>query len=183
MNNLTTFSRRLKDKRESLGLTQKQLGEKIGVTSQAISAYEKNTKETGKSPTLDKSLELANALGVTLDWLCGLDSQHNEDIVNYNQAVELIEKLVKFIPKTIVRSQQVGNLDRADRALITIKDSTLITHFYTRDKMLALLNSGAIEKTLYDMWYEGEKARLKSVHVHEIIYDDNKGDDNGDTEE
>lgn len=67
------FSSRLRETRGRLGLTQKQISEKAGISSVSYSAYESGTK----MPPLTIAVKLANAMGVSLDWLCGLDVQTN----------------------------------------------------------------------------------------------------------
>ena len=55
----------LKKRREEVGLTKEQLGEKLGITRQAISAYEIGSREPGR--TIIKLL--AEVLGCTADYL------------------------------------------------------------------------------------------------------------------
>ena len=62
------FSKRLKEKRKELGFTQKQLGEKVGVTKVSICCYENGTR----TPTLDTLVDLAHALQVELPYLLGV---------------------------------------------------------------------------------------------------------------
>lgn len=63
------FSKRLKELRKEMGLTQKELGEKIGVTKVSICCYENGTR----TPTLDTLIDLANTLNVELTYLLGID--------------------------------------------------------------------------------------------------------------
>lgn len=63
------FSKRLKEKRKEMGLTQKQLGDMIGVTKVSICCYENGTR----TPTLDTLIDLANSLQVELTYLLGVD--------------------------------------------------------------------------------------------------------------
>ena len=61
------FSKRLKETRQSSGMSQADLAERANVTSATISAYE----STGKSPSVNIAMRIAQALDVSLDWLCG----------------------------------------------------------------------------------------------------------------
>jgi len=63
------FSKRLKEVRKASGLTQQELGNKIGVTKVSVCCYEKGTR----TPTLDTLLDLANALNVEFTYLLGND--------------------------------------------------------------------------------------------------------------
>ena len=69
--NEQTFRDRIRDRRRALGLTQKQLGERMGVTEGSISQYESGHIQ---ELTLDKAEEFARALTTnqivtTADWL------------------------------------------------------------------------------------------------------------------
>ncbi|MCW2484813.1 helix-turn-helix transcriptional regulator [Candidatus Symbiopectobacterium sp. NZEC127] len=60
----TTLAERLKSARTSLGISQKALGEKIGVSQAAIQKI-----ETGKAAQTTRLVELANILNVRPEWL------------------------------------------------------------------------------------------------------------------
>ena len=63
-----TFQETLLRERKKRGLSQEELAERLGVSRQAVSKW-----ETGEaSPDLSKLLSLSEALGVSLDVLCGL---------------------------------------------------------------------------------------------------------------
>lgn len=70
---LKIFSERLTETRQAAKLNYKELSKKSGVTSTAISYYEKGTK----APTLESAAKIAVALGVSLDWLCGIEKKVN----------------------------------------------------------------------------------------------------------
>lgn len=62
---------RFKELRERLGLTQSEVALRLGVTKQAVSAY-----ETGRSkPDAAAVKDLLTEAGVSLDWLYGLDGE------------------------------------------------------------------------------------------------------------
>ncbi len=63
------IGKRLRDKRKSLGLTQTQLGELIGVGKAAICCYEKELR----NPTIENIIEFMQILGVSADYLLGTD--------------------------------------------------------------------------------------------------------------
>lgn len=64
---MTIFTERLKELRLKKGLTQTELGEKVGVTKQTIINYEKGITE----PSFENLIKLADLLEVSLDWLFG----------------------------------------------------------------------------------------------------------------
>lgn len=61
------FSENLRALRKERGLSQKQLGEAVGVTQQCVSEWEKGNME----PTLSCLWKLADYFGVSMDILCG----------------------------------------------------------------------------------------------------------------
>lgn len=64
---------RIKQKREELGLGQKELAEKIGVTQQVISLYESDKRK----PKLETWQKLADFFGVTIPYLQGIEPDFN----------------------------------------------------------------------------------------------------------
>ena len=50
-------------------MTQERLGEILGVSSQAVSQWEKWPRKGGTRPDIDKLPEIAKALEVSVDWL------------------------------------------------------------------------------------------------------------------
>ncbi|WP_200411400.1 helix-turn-helix domain-containing protein [Virgibacillus salexigens] len=64
---------RIKEERKKKGLTQKELGEKIGVKHNTISSYEKGTN----APEQNAIFKIARALNVKVDDLFPSNSQAN----------------------------------------------------------------------------------------------------------
>lgn len=65
---MITFSNRLKELRKSKNLTQKQLGELIGISERGIQNYEISQRK----PTFDILIALSQYFDVSLDYLTGL---------------------------------------------------------------------------------------------------------------
>ncbi len=98
--NSDIFSERLKQARQQKGLTQQALANLIGVTNVCISDYE-NTRKN-KLPSLDKAYDLANALNVSLDWLCGYEC-------NYMYLMALWTILKRFEPEVKFHENEKSN--------------------------------------------------------------------------
>lgn len=90
-----TFSIRLKTAMKSIGLNQKQLAEKIGVTPQSISYY----CNGARLPDVDILRLLANCLDVSADYLLGIERKNDNATQNMliKQAQdELLDKIIEF---------------------------------------------------------------------------------------
>jgi len=60
-----SLGKRIKERRKTLGLTQQQLAESLGVTPQHISVIEQDKR----TPSLSSLARMAEQLGVTVDFL------------------------------------------------------------------------------------------------------------------
>ena len=67
MSSKNILGQRVFELRKSAGMTQKQLGESVGLSMQAINDIEKGRRET----TISKVILLAQILKTTLDYLVG----------------------------------------------------------------------------------------------------------------
>lgn len=63
------LGRRIADARHGLGLTQKDLAEKVGVTAQAVSKWERGSS----CPDISILDEIADSLGVSVSKLLGVE--------------------------------------------------------------------------------------------------------------
>lgn len=66
-----SIGKRIKQTRIDLGISQAKLGEKLGVTQQMIAQFE----NSGKNPKLETLNRIADALGVTTEYLLGVESR------------------------------------------------------------------------------------------------------------
>lgn len=73
MSGLTSFHSNLTDRRKALGLTQEQLAQRLNVSSQAVSKWEK-----GRFPDAALLPKIAEALNISLDALFGLQNGQDQ---------------------------------------------------------------------------------------------------------
>jgi len=86
------FAKRLKEARVELKMTQAKLGKKSGgITTKSISNYE----NAEKTPSLDSAYRLAEALGVSIDWLCGYEPKTDKDEISVPLALMIVVKKLK----------------------------------------------------------------------------------------
>lgn len=78
---MVDFGKRLKELRLQAGLTQKQLGDQIGVTKSVVSYYELQERY----PSPDVLIKLAGVFRVTTDFLLGMDNQQMLDISDLDE--------------------------------------------------------------------------------------------------
>ena len=84
------FGTRLKELRLRAGLTQKQLGEQIGVTKSVISFYE--LRERTPSPEI--LIKLAMVFHVSADYLLGLEKGKSVDITGLDADDEQVVRML-----------------------------------------------------------------------------------------
>lgn len=84
------FGARLKELRTQSGLTQKQLGELIGVTKSVVSFYELRER----TPSPEVLIKIASVFHVSSDYLLGIEKGKSIDITGLDaedeQAVRVI---------------------------------------------------------------------------------------------
>ena len=90
MNELT-LGQRIASERKKLGLSQEALGDKMGVSRQAISKWESD----GAVPEIDKLIAMSKLFGVTLGWLLGVEETSAAEAPGFtDEQLELIRRLI-----------------------------------------------------------------------------------------
>ena len=97
---VTNLGERVKIKRESLKLTQEQLANALGLTSQYISAIEQNKR----IPSLQSLVRLANELGTSADYLISGTDSAIADIVPAIKADKTLNVEVKKALVTLINA-------------------------------------------------------------------------------
>jgi len=178
------FGERVKDARNKQGWTQAKLASEIGVSTQTISAYENSTGvEKGKTPTLDRAALLAEKLGVSLDYLCGIEVKTAEtELNNFADAILFINKMAQHLPCSVSTKEiplppeecvpigtdcNGGIVYESNElaAVLTIRSFYLAKYFRKMQKMRALLADKTIDTDLYSSWYHGEMENMKNISI------------------
>lgn len=72
-------------------LTQKQVADRIGLATSAVSSYESGNRY----PSYEALIKLARMFHVSTDYLLGITNQRNIDVTGLdNESVELISQLI-----------------------------------------------------------------------------------------
>lgn len=105
MNN-QAFAKRIKELRIKNNLTQKQLAEKVGITSTGVSYWESGVAV----PNVDTLTKLSNYFGVTINYLLGIEDNignenNSETAIIFRKADQVDpkdkEKLLQILDSTI----------------------------------------------------------------------------------
>lgn len=97
---MASFGERLKSLRESNGLTQDELAEKVGVTKQAISQYERGVRR----PDFDTLSALCDLFNVSTDFLLG-KSDYTSRLLDENE-LSMVDGYY-FDPETAEMAQKI----------------------------------------------------------------------------
>lgn len=148
-----TFSKRLKDLRTSVKLTQAEFAKEIGTTQATLSSYE----NSDKLPPVDILISIAQKYNVSLDWLCGLQSEQvfptvttYSDIIRLLSALGNTENLKAGI--SIAYINEADSFESHDEARISIDDEIIVKFFEEWTGVLALCKKSPSGKKLYDVW-------------------------------
>lgn len=132
------------------GITQKELAKAVDVTATTLSSY----KSGAKSPTLPVAAAIAKELGVSLDWLCGMNTESELQTanVNYSNVIQSLVNLNNSVG-TIIDSVKVYNGEHSvDEPCIRF-NNLVLDHFLVEWKDVKnLLDKGTIGKNIYDPW-------------------------------
>jgi len=95
-----TMGQRIAERRKMLSLSQEALGEKMGVSRQAISKWEAD----GAIPEIDKLIALSKLFSVSVGWLLGTE-QTAELVLDAAEPAELTEEQLKMVEEIVKRYQ------------------------------------------------------------------------------
>lgn len=95
-----TIGGRISQKRKELALSQEALGEKLGISRQAIYKWESDSA----LPEIDKLVALSKLFGVSVGWLLGV-----EDAPAKADSGELTEKELQMVEEIVARYLEVKN--------------------------------------------------------------------------
>lgn len=87
-----TMGQRIAEQRKKLGISQEALGEKMGVSRQAISKWEAD----GAIPEIDKLIGLSRLFGVSVGWLLDVEEQAEQQPDELNETqLKMVEEIVR----------------------------------------------------------------------------------------
>ena len=160
MDTKETFGKNLKKIRSTKGLTQAELAEKAQISPQMVSSYEKMKKD----PSLTNAINIAAALGVSLDSLVSGETGGILSAVKLNTYGDIAREIIA-LQHTLhadlsLDDYDPDNCDGRYVETITFEDDTLAPFFSNTRDMLALLKRGTINDDLFNSWLAGQLSLL-----------------------
>lgn len=122
------FAHRLRNLRTERGITQEQLAEFIGKTTEHVSFLERGER----SPSFEVILDLADALGVSVSYLMSIEQpDDNTDTVTNLIAAPVSPSLVEPVEEPITtENQRQSNLERLQSAFDGIREMQQLANEY-----------------------------------------------------
>ena len=109
------FAEKLREARQQQKLKQSELETKSGVQASLISNYENGTKK----PSLKNTLQLAKALGISIDWLCGYKPKANTPYeADTGVPFALLTVIKELNPRIESESQDKNGISKTAATLI-----------------------------------------------------------------
>ena len=177
MEELNIFAQRMRETRINKGLKQKELADKVSVTPQTISAYEKAGPDgKGKNPTLENAIAIAKVLDVSLDWLCGVEK--DEAVSEYKTFGDIVKAIVDISDVTKVEVKEhiekVSFFDEYEKEFkereethpAIIFENDMIEKFVKEwEQIRGLWNAKTIPDRLYRLWLDDKYKELSEDYI------------------
>lgn len=170
---LRNFASNMKFFRERLNWKQSDLAAAANIDRATISRIETNERV----PSLKTILNIAEALGVSIDDLYGYTPVHliNEkfSINTYGDIIHCFMNLSRKVNITINEIKQGENMKIPNELVITVTDKELAEYYYSLQEIrkLRAANNSIIPKEFTDDWQEKLYDRLSRLEATEPVYE------------
>lgn len=145
--------------RKSLELSQTQFADRIGVTAQAVSSYEKGAT----SPTLDVAIALSNAFDISIDSLCGTEKETeiglDKPITDNVEAIKMFMRLYDFYGSDMHLETEYCGMNE-EKEIFYIDSPYFSRYISDFKKMKELKEQGTIDEELFNNW---ANSRIENV--------------------
>ena len=164
--------------RKKYGLSQTQFADKVGISAQAVSSYEKGLK----SPTSDVIVSIANAFNVSSDHLYGIEKETgiglDKPITDNVEAIKMLMRLYDFYGSdmhlgthNVDVNEEFFELNSSyeaeplepnieEREVFYIDSPYLSRYLSDFKKMKVLREQGTIDEELFNNW---ANSRIENV--------------------
>jgi transcriptional regulator with XRE-family HTH domain len=177
--------------RKAKGLTQEELGAKLGVTNQAVSKWESEVS----MPDVMLLPEIANALNITLDDLYGIAKEPEKiscsaddfpafchqkliEFFYYNTKMRFThigssdKEQLEFQIKKLMQGCRIGCLSNTQGAIVTTEDFSFIDNTYKAVNSENVIKSQADDYTL--MYLTGKNFRKVFYYQYKTAFERSK---------
>lgn len=162
MGEMDIFATRIKELRESFGMTQKDFSKYIGVKQQTLSGYERGLMK----PPLDIITEIAKKCSVSIDWLCGLEKENKNGLAinTYADIICMLFEINKYVDLVPLIDEKKEPDDNCDAMLCFPEyklDQFLVEWAQAYNVRYNSKIEGNITKTMYDTWTNSKIEEFK----------------------
>ncbi len=172
MEHIKILANRLKEFRESLGLTLADFSNSIGLKPQTYSAYEKGVNK----PPIDVLIKIEDKYKISIDWLCGFSNLTNKKInldtyadilhllfeLGFADGVELDSNFCKYLNNDAIFPFDVE--DYKDVMMLYINDTGINDALKKWKKMFDLFKNNIIDEEVYRLWIEKTLSEYNSFY-------------------
>lgn len=155
------FSKRLRELRESLHLTQRAFGAKAGISPASLSAYEQGIKK----PSFDVIIDIARTFDVSTDWLFGLSNNEKTKITETADIIGMLVEISKATEVHVMEQEPVYAelCDYEGFVFITFEDRNIDLFIRKWRNIINLWQQGSIDDELYDLWCKKEIDTVRNI--------------------
>ncbi len=154
------FVARAKTARDKKGITIKELAERCDVSASAMNRY----LSMAGVPPLDVAATMAQELGVSLDWLCGLSNADGQE--KKYATGKIVRLLSELLANPTVdddgNKSYVANFETHNGCAIRVEQlkTKRSIDFQSWSKFIDLYRNGTIDADMYNAWLEKKAAEL-----------------------
>ena len=165
--NEQTLGQRIAAERKKLSLSQEALGEKMGVSRQAISKWEAD----GALPEIDKLIAMSRLFGVSLGWLLGVEEESAARSDTFSdEQLELIRRMIPQPPQPRKASWIVAAIFSAAALVIALFGRPAVPN-YTGEINRLQNELQALKSTVSSMVYQQEA--MMEENAEKLLLDHN----------
>ena len=167
--NKQTLGQRIAAERKKLNISQEALGEKMGVSRQAISKWEAD----GALPEIDKLIAMSKLFGVTLGWLMGLEEGSGQQTADFSEEqLELIRRMIPQPPQPRKAPWIAATIFSAAALVIALFSRPAVPN-YTGEINRLQNELQALKSTVSSMVYQQEAMMEENAEMLLLAHDIN----------
>lgn len=158
------FENRLLEARKRKGWTQKETAAAASIHPASYSAYETNQK----IPPADILKKIADALGVSMDFLCGRSEYQSDAYETYGNIARTIYGLKAAISDTVDMKLAIDTTvsNAVDLNICFEENNELLSFFQKAEKYRLMAEESEEAAEMYRAWLEDQLRRLDKMPIN-----------------